>query len=170
MPVLYLLRHGNAGFGGPGQDDHDRALNQAGERAALLVGQYLAKSAVRPDLVLCSTAQRTRRTWELVASCLPAPPEARFERALYLCSAPILQQQIRALPNWVETAMIVAHNPGLHEISLFYSGTGDGDLINRLQLDFPPAGLAALQFEQPWAEIDRRAGCLQTYVIPRDLG
>ncbi|MBT4488688.1 MAG: histidine phosphatase family protein, partial [Rhodospirillaceae bacterium] len=37
MPVLYLLRHGNAGFGGPGQDDHDRALNQAGERAALLV-------------------------------------------------------------------------------------------------------------------------------------
>ncbi len=169
MPTLYLLRHGNASFGGPEQDDHDRALNQAGERAALLVGQYLAQLSPRLDLVLCSSAQRTRRTWELVASCLPKPPEARFERTLYLGGAPVLQQCIGALPSQVETAMIVAHNPGLHEIALSYTGTAKNEAIASLHLEFPPAGLAALQFERPWPELSQRAGRLLFYVVPRDL-
>ncbi len=169
MPTLYLLRHGNAGFGGPEQDDHDRALNQTGAQAALLVGQYLAQLSVRLDLVLCSSAQRTRQTWELVASRLPDPPEVRFERTLYMCGAPALQQCIHALPNRVETTMIVAHNPDLHEVALFYSDGGDKDLRLRLQLDYPPAGLVALQFERPWAELRRHAGRLQYYVVPRDL-
>ena len=169
MPALYLLRHGNAAFGSPEQGDHDRVLNQAGERAALLVGRYLAQLSPRLDLVLCSSARRTRQTWELMASCLPNPPDARFERTLYLCGAPVLQKCISALPNEVERAMIVGHNPGLHEIALFYSGFGDGDLLARLQLDYPPAGLVALRFERPWAELRRHAGRFQCYVVPGDL-
>ncbi|MDA1097429.1 MAG: histidine phosphatase family protein [Proteobacteria bacterium] len=169
MPTLYLLRHGNACFGSPEQTDHDRVLNQAGERAALLVGQYLAQLLVRLDLVLCSSAQRTRQTWELVASCLRHPPDARFERALYLCGARAMRQRIRALPNEAETAMIVSHNPDLHEAALFYSGIGDRDAMAKLQLDYSPAGLVALRFERPWAELRHHMGCLQCYVVPGDL-
>ena len=169
MPTLYLLRHGNAGFGGPGQGDHDRALNQAGVRAGVLVGRYLAQIPARLDLVLCSSAQRTRQTWEQIAPCLDNPPEARFEDALYLCGALALQRRICALPKAVDTAMIIAHNPDMHETALFYGGAANGDLIARLQLDFPPAALVALQFDRPWAELSSRSGRLLFFVVPRDL-
>jgi phosphohistidine phosphatase len=169
MPTLYLLRHANAAFGGPELTDHDRALNQAGERAALLVGQYLAQLLVRLDLVLCSSALRTRQTWQLVASCLRQPPDAQVEKTLYLCGPRALQQYIRRLPDEAGSAMIVGHNPDVHQAALFYSGSGDGDLLARLQLDYPPAGLAVLQFERPWAELRRHTGRLQCYAAPSDL-
>ncbi|MDP6874480.1 MAG: histidine phosphatase family protein [Alphaproteobacteria bacterium] len=169
MPTLYLLRHGNAGFGGPAQQDQDRSLNPAGERAAAQVGRYLAQLAVRLDLVLCSAAQRTRQTWALVAAELDNPPAADFDEALYLCSSAALQQRVRALPPDAETVMIIGHNPGLHETALFYSGVANGDVIGQLLLDFPPAGLVALQFEQPWAALSQHGGQLKFVVTPRDL-
>ncbi len=169
MPSLYLLRHANAAFGGPELTDHDRPLNQAGERAALLLGQYLAQSSVRLDLVRCSSALRAQQTWQLVAPCLQQPPDAQVEKTLYLCGPRALQQYIRGLPDEAETAMIVGHNPDLHQAALFYGGSGDGDLLARLQLDFPPAGLAVLQFERPWAELRQHTGRLQCYAVPSDL-
>ena len=169
MPALYLLRHGNAGLGSAEQNDHDRALNQTGERAALLLGQYLARLSVPLDLVLCSSALRTRQTWERVASCLRSPPDARFERTLYLCGARAMRRCIGALPDEAEAVMIIAHNPDLHEIARFYAGMGDSDMIENLQLDYPPGGLAVLQFDQPWAELQHHPGHLQYYVVPRDL-
>lgn len=169
MPTLYLMRHGNAGLGSAEQSDHDRALNQEGERATLLVGRYLAQISARLDLVLCSSALRTQQTWEGMASCLQNPPHVRFERTLYLCGAQAMQQCIRALPNEADAVMILAHNPDLHEIALYYAGMGDEDLMAKLQVDYPPAGLAALHFDEPWAGLHKHAGHLKFYVVPTDL-
>ncbi|MBT3370965.1 MAG: histidine phosphatase family protein [Rhodospirillaceae bacterium] len=169
MPTLYLLRHGNAGFGGPGQQDQDRALNPAGRQAAALVGRYLAQMPARLDLVLCSTAERTRQTWALVAAELDNPPQAEFDEALYLCSGAALQQRVRGLPQAADSVMIIGHNPGLYDTALFYSGGGDSDVIGQSLLDFPPAALVALQFDHPWAAASQQAGHLDFVVTPRDL-
>ncbi len=169
MPTLYLLRHGNAGFGGPGQQDRERALNPAGRQATTLVGRYLARLPARLDRVLCSAAERTRQTWALVAAELDNPPEAEFDEALYLCSGAALRQLVGELPETAESVMIIGHNPGLHETALFYSGAGGGDVIGQLLLDFPPAGLVALEFDQPWAAASQQAGHLQFVISPKDL-
>lgn len=169
MPTLYLLRHGNAGFGGPGQQDQERTLDPAGRQAATLMGRYLAQLPARLDLVLCSAAQRTRQTWALAAAALDNPPEAEFDDALYLCPGAALQQRIRELPQAADAVMIVGHNPGLHETALFYSGAGEDDVIGGLLLDFPPAGLVALKFDQSWAALSAHAGQLEFVVTPRDL-
>ena len=36
-----------------------------------MVGERLAREGLLPDHVLCSTARRTRQTWDLVAEQLP---------------------------------------------------------------------------------------------------
>jgi len=169
VPTLYLLRHGNAGFGGPGQQDRERALNPAGRQAATLVGRYLARLPARLDLVLCSAAERTRQTWALVAAELDNPPEAEFDEALYLCSGAALRQRVGGLPETAESVMIIGHNPGLHETALFYSGAGGGDVIGQLLLDFPPAGLVGLEFDQPWAAAAQQAAHLRFVVSPKEL-
>ena len=65
MPLkkLTLLRHAKAVPALPGIDDHARPLNGRGRRAAAQVG--IETAGARPDLVLCSSATRTRETWEL---------------------------------------------------------------------------------------------------------
>jgi len=173
MATLYLLRHGNAGFGGPDTDDHDRKLNPPGEHASLAIGRYLdrhlAASGATLDLVLCSTALRTRQTWQHIATCLDDTPRVQFEAALYLCGAVALHQRIRALPEAAQNVMIVGHNPGLHEAALFYCG-GDGNgVVSQLHLEFPPAGLAVLHFDPPWIGIAGQQGRLQDFITPRNL-
>jgi phosphohistidine phosphatase len=65
--------------------------------------------------------------------------------------------------------MLIGHNPGLHEAALFYCG-GRGDVVlSQLQLEFPPAALAVLRFEQPWSGVAGQAGGLREFVTPRDL-
>jgi len=85
MRRLMLLRHAKSDRP-PGIADHDRPLNRRGRDEAPLVGTYLAHNGLVPDRVLCSTSERTRETWELVAGSLadavpPASPSAAAPNA-----------------------------------------------------------------------------------------
>jgi broad specificity phosphatase PhoE len=59
VPTLYLIRHGKAS---PGTDDYDQ-LHALGERQAELLGQHLARDAVRFDAVYVGPLKRQRDTW-----------------------------------------------------------------------------------------------------------
>ena len=67
MKTLWLLRHAKASQGGDGLADRDRPLNARGRDAAARIGRHLAEREVCPELVLCSSALRTRETVELDA-------------------------------------------------------------------------------------------------------
>lgn len=65
MPAIYLLRHGQASFGGP---DYD-VLSTTGERQAKILGEELRRRAPRIHSVHSGTL---RRQLETAAACLPA--------------------------------------------------------------------------------------------------
>ena len=73
---LILLRHAKSEKAEPGMSDHPRRLNARGKNDASLIGAYMARHALAADLVLVSTAERTRQTWERVASTLSKPPRS----------------------------------------------------------------------------------------------
>src|ERR1700733_6103572 len=78
---LVLLRHAKSAWvDGP---DHDRPLGKRGRRDAPRAGRWLGRSGYVPDLVVCSTARRTRDTWRLAAAELGATPLVRFEPRVY---------------------------------------------------------------------------------------
>src|SRR4051812_16331427 len=110
---LYILRHAKAETGSASQDDHDRDLNDQGIKACAVMGYYLSRQPVVPQLVLCSTAKRAKETWRLVkaASKLKIPEE--FSDRLYLASANEVLNQLAMLPETLSTVMVVGHNPGL---------------------------------------------------------
>src|SRR5690349_14409747 len=63
---LVLLRHAKAEA--PGQlPGFERGVTAEGESDADAAGSWLADEHLRPDLVLCSSARRTRQTWQGVA-------------------------------------------------------------------------------------------------------
>ena len=74
MHMLHLLRHAKSSWKEE-VEDHERRLNRRGREAARRVGQQLPAAIGAPDLVLCSSARRTRETIDLViAGFASAPP------------------------------------------------------------------------------------------------
>ncbi len=151
--------------------DHDRPLNPRGRRAAELMANYLVIKGPLPDLILCSTATRTRQTLAplLERLTVPAPPIA-LENGLYLASSDVLLNRLRDLPMSVATVLMIGHNDGLWQAAEALAGTGKLTLLAALREKFPTGALAALQVEiSDWSGLAAGAATLAAFVCPRDL-
>ncbi|HSI02744.1 MAG TPA: histidine phosphatase family protein [Reyranella sp.] len=171
MKTILLLRHAKSAWGQPGQDDHDRPLNRRGERAAEVTAEYIVHQAPRPDLILCSTAVRTRQTLAPLIHRLavPAPPIA-LEKRLYLASEPELLARLRAVADDVRTLLLIGHNEGIGELAEALAGRGAPAALASLQAKFPTGALAVLRAQAgPWRELAPGTAELLSFIRPRDL-
>ena len=82
MKRLYLLRHAKAVPAEPALDDHARELTVRGMHDAGAMGRYIRKNGFEPELLLASTAARTRQTADLVLREIEARVD--YREALYL--------------------------------------------------------------------------------------
>jgi phosphohistidine phosphatase len=146
---LYLLRHAKSSWDEPGLADHDRPLARRGKRAADAMGRYMREHGIEPEVVLCSSATRTRQTLERLGL-----PDARIEPELYGADAATL----RALIPDASSAMLIGHNPGMQDLalSLARSGAKLGELAEK----FPTGARATIELD---------TGELVDFVRPRDL-
>jgi phosphohistidine phosphatase len=170
MLELLLFRHAKSSWDQPGAEDHDRDLAPRGEAAAPRMGALIASEGLLPDAVLCSTARRAARTWQLAAAELePAPPVAQLGE-LYLAAPAALLKAVRRHGGPARRLMVVGHNPGLHAFALELAGAGDPDLRARLAEKYPTAALARLAFDGTrWRDLAPRSGTLRGFWRPRDL-
>jgi phosphohistidine phosphatase len=171
VKTILLLRHAKSAWGQAGLDDHERPLNRRGERAAEAMAEHIVHKAPRPDLILCSTAVRTRQTLAPLVHRLanPAPPIA-LEKGLYLASEEALLERLRAVGADVRTVLLVGHNEGIGRLAQGLAGSGAPAELARLQEKFPTGALATLQAaEGPWRDLSPGAANLVGFVRPRDL-
>ncbi len=62
MKTLLLLRHAKSSKDDTSLRDVGRPLNERGEEDAQLIGKYIRKQKIRPNLVISSPAERARQT------------------------------------------------------------------------------------------------------------
>ena len=168
MRTLHVLRHAKSSWDDAGLDDQDRTLAPRGERAATLLGVYLAQERVAPDLVLCSSARRAIDTWQRVAAQLPRVPRVRREDALYAASARALLDRLRRVDDAsVGSLVLVGHEPGLGELARTLVAA-DADAVRRLA-KFPTTALASFAVAGAWSELGRCDVALTRFVRPSDL-
>lgn len=168
MKTLILLRHAKSSWDDSALDDHDRPLAGRGRRAAPAIAAHLADSGYIPDLVLCSTAARTRETLDLASEHLGGPP-VEYDTSLYLAGPGRLLRNVRDADD-VDTLMVVGHNPGIHTFALgLCDRTVDAEL-RPLERKFPTAAVAVIEFDtESWDEIGQGTGRLVHFMRPKDL-
>jgi phosphohistidine phosphatase len=149
--------------------DHDRPLAPRGKKATRVVARHCNEAQVRPALVLCSTAARTRETLAGVVASLGDEVDVWHEEDLYGASSEELLARLRRLPSTVPSVMIVGHNPGLEDLALELVGAGDQAAIAKLHAKFPTGALASLLISSEWNALGRGEATLTGYVLPRDL-
>src|SRR5437660_316049 len=163
-----LLRHAKSSWAADGQPDRDRPLAPRGRKAARRLAVHLREQEVRPDLVLCSPAARTRETLELIRVELGDDVDVQVEEELYGAGARELLDRLRRLPDAVEWAMVVGHNPGLQQLVVLLAR--DGALRERARSHYPTGALATLRLPQGgWTELAPGRAELREYVAPREL-
>ncbi|KQI67093.1 hypothetical protein AN189_17225 [Loktanella sp. 3ANDIMAR09] len=156
---LILIRHGKSGWDDDALDDYDRTLTDRGRTDAAAIGAWLRAQGHAPDVILCSSAQRTRET----ATALDLPGTLTLVDALYLASSDQLLRHIAK--QTAATIAVIAHNPGI------------GDLATRLAHQpptdprfgsYPTSATTVLTFDAPdWSSIT--TGICTAFVTPRSL-
>jgi phosphohistidine phosphatase len=168
MHTLYLLRHAKSSWADPTLLDHERPLAPRGRRDAKRIATHLAQLGIEPELVLCSTAARTRETLELVRPALGAATVS-LESELYAASAETLLERLHAVPEEVASVMLIGHNPGLEGLGLLLASGGPE--LGRLETKFPTAALATLTLPTAtWQRLSTADAVLAAYAVPKELG
>jgi len=170
MKTLHLLRHGKSAWDDPSLDDHDRPLAPRGERAAVLMGRYMAQCQIVPDLVLCSTARRAMDTRALAIGQIGSEPTTEFDRALYLSGRKGVMARLAAVSGAYGSILVIGHNPDLEAVARALADSGEPEALAALAQKFPTAGFATLELDiDGWADIERAHGRLADFRTPRSL-
>ncbi len=116
------------------------------------------------DIVLSSPSARTRQTLTLIGI------DAQWEELLYLADPHTLLGIVRALPAAAQSALVVGHNPGLHELVLKLARADADGFRPRLLGKFPTGALALLDLDvESWSDVEPGCGTISELLLPREL-
>ncbi|MDO8680471.1 MAG: histidine phosphatase family protein [Acidobacteriota bacterium] len=162
MKTLLILRHAKSSWSDSALDDHDRPLNDRGERDAPRMGELLRQQRLTPDLIISSDAVRARMTAEAVAKAAGYAGEIRLEPLLYGAAPDDIVVVLRTAEPNAEIVMVVGHNPGLE--ALVGQLTGE-------RHDLPTAALAQIDLPiDRWRDLNGSTrGTLVDLWRPKEL-
>lgn len=168
---LVVLRHAKAAWP-VGVPDVDRPLAERGHADAPHAGKWLLANKVVPDFILCSVALRTRQTCTWVCGELgDLAPTPKLESGLYAASATRMLSVVNHVPDTVRTLLVVGHMPGVQDLVLHLaSRESDQDAYMDAASHFPTTGLAVLEVDKPWSELDGQDARLTHFAVPRAGG
>ncbi|HEU5485060.1 MAG TPA: histidine phosphatase family protein [Microlunatus sp.] len=165
--ILYLLRHAKSAWDQP-LTDHERPLARRGSRDARAAGRLLADRGWRPDLVLCSTAVRTRQTWQRASASGALAGAVRFVDAIYEASVEQLLALVRQSPDDVGSLMLIGHGPGLPGLAGSLGARPEPhEAWARMDRKYPTSGLAVLRLPGRWADAAAGGAELVAFEVPR---
>lgn len=169
MHQLLLLRHAKAEKARHDESDHDRALARRGREDAARMRERLRAMGFEPDVVLVSSARRTRETLDLVTSWQELPNIDVLE-SLYMAGAQRMLDLLREQRETARSVLLVGHNPGLHELAAQLAGHADPTAVaaKRLAEGFPTCRLAEYLVLTPWPQLAPRTVRLQRIIDPHD--
>lgn len=134
------------------------------------MAEYMSEQEIRPDLIFCSTAKRTRQTLNLLLDSFTHEPIIEFDEALYLAAPRDILDLVKETDQNLDHVMVIGHNPGLHTLALLLTDSGAPQEITAMSSKFPTAALAVLDFSvKSWSEITPNSGHLRLYMTPKNL-
>jgi len=166
---LFVLRHAKSSWDDPGVDDHERPLAPRGRRAVQTIAAYIRAREIEPDLVLCSTARRTRET----LAGIQVGGEHLIDPSLYGASCQDIVGRLRQLPESVSAAMLIGHNPAAQMLVLRltnHDGAGLEDPEREaVKRKFPTGALATLSLDCDWSELAPGCAHLEAFTSPKEF-
>jgi phosphohistidine phosphatase len=128
------------------------------------MGAYIHNLPRPPDAIISSDATRALQTAEVVAAAGNIAAPLTVEPRIYAADLDTLLAVVRRIPDAVNSAMIVGHNPGFEELAEALAGN------HHEGIRLPTSGLALLEFDvERWDAVREGTGRLREVVTPRTI-
>lgn len=166
--TLILMRHSKA-EDGLGKVDHDRELSSRGRRDARAAGTWLRQEGLLPDLVICSTAVRTRQTWDAAVKGGAQTEFLEYRKSVYQGGPTAMVETVREDAGDMTTVLVIGHNPTMAEVaSRLTEGQGSTMAHEELAKGFAACGIAVLRYAGEWSDLDFGMCDLNRFHVARD--
>ena len=166
MARITLFRHAKAEDPHLQTADVARVLASRGRRNAARMGRFISENGLLPDLVIVSTAARTRQTYELASANWSDIP-VLFLDSIYEASGTTVMAAIEAHGADCERLMVIGHNPGL--VVLLHNLV-DAPPSGVNMSYFPTSCVADIGFDvQHIRDIQPESGRLLSFIRVREL-
>ena len=136
-----------------------------------MLARHIQRQRIEPELMLCSSARRTRET---LAGVLPGRL-ALIEPELFLAGHEQLLARLRQVEPEIRSVMVIGHNPALQMLVLNLAGgerarrPAGAEGLEDIRRKLPTGALVTLSFDSPWSELGRGSAELVDYVRPKAL-
>lgn len=165
---LLLMRHAAAEFGA--DSDHERPLSVEGRAQAQAVGQRLRAEQSLPQLILCSSALRTRTTKDLLLAQwgeVAAQVSVEVRDDLYEARPRQVVELLRTTTDERASVLVIGHEPTMSMLAaLLAQPESDEAALRIAQVGFMTAGIATLDIASNWGELEPRAAFLRAIQPP----
>ena len=162
MKTIILFRHGKSDWNAHFEDDHDRPINKRGIKAAKKMGKLLSDRKEIPELLICSTALRARKTIELAAQSGNWNSECIFEPRIYGGPPNVLIEIIKNINEKFNSVCLIGNEPNF---SSFISRS-----CNESYHRFPTASMAKIVYNKDkWINVKFGLGKLEWIKRPKEL-
>lgn len=162
---ITIVRHAKAAPDDGALGDHARPLNARGREDALALGAWLKESHALPQVILCSTATRTRETLAALKLDLPVV----LTDKLYLASVGEMIALLQEEDDANQHVMLIGHNPGMHAlvVSLAREYVREDD-AEAVMLKFPTSALASMTVDcARWKDLAPQSATVDAFRLAR---
>ncbi|MDZ4260748.1 MAG: histidine phosphatase family protein [Pseudomonadota bacterium] len=165
---LIIVRHAKSAWDDASLEDYERPLSPRGRNDIPPMARWLATHQSDIDLILSSSAKRTRQTAQLLCEHAGLDPKKiKWQDALYLADTTTLLDAIGQTPAKIKQLMLIGHNPGLEEL-LTYLG-GDELPLTRSGKLLTTATIAIVAIPDGWQTIKPHSCHLVELMRPKEL-
>ncbi len=163
MKKLWVVRHAKSSWDSAGLQDAKRPLLEKGIERTKRIITYLRRYQDRPELILSSQAVRAYETAKIFAIGLDYPVEKiSVEPDIYYGAEDQFWSILFAIPNNIQHAMVVGHNPTITRIV--------NSFLSEKMDYFPTSALLGLTFEtDKWEEIANAKFTIEHILMPKKL-
>lgn len=164
MKNLLLMRHADAETK-KGLDLY-RNLTNYGLNQSIEAANYLEEIEINLDKILSSYANRAMQTAEQLVKKLDSNIEITTMKQLYNATPNIILEEINLVTDNIKNLLIIAHNPGISELSLQLSNK-QVDIANlSIEHGLSTASIVHLIFHcHHWREVKLGDGSLKDMFI-----
>ena len=161
MKKIFVLRHSKSSWKDSSLGDFHRPLNSRGKTDAPMMSSYLSTRIDMIDFLHCSSAIRTSDTSKYFIERINFI-NIEYDESLYHSSSLEIINNIKYYDEQYNSAMIIAHNPGL---------TNFVNEITNVMLDnLPTTGLVEINFDcAKWADISDENSTVIDIKFPKQL-
>ena len=161
MKKIFVLRHSKSSWKDSSLGDFHRPLNSRGKTDAPMMSSYLSTRIDMIDFLHCSSAIRTYDTSKYFIERINFI-NIEYDESLYHSSALEIINNIKYYDEQYNSAMIIAHNPGLTNFI--------NEITNIILDNLPTTALVEINFDcANWADISQDNSTVIDIKFPKQL-